>query len=102
MAIEAIYRHVSPRFRKGRLQWFARMHSPVQRTTILDAGGCPLYWKHSSIAADITVVNLPSYKPPADALGCKLLHGDCTAMPFPDRHFDIAHSNSVIEHVASW
>ncbi|HEX7860572.1 MAG TPA: methyltransferase domain-containing protein [Verrucomicrobiae bacterium] len=71
-------------------------------TTILDVGGCPSYWQYRQIPAQITVLNQPSWVPPDDLRGCKVLRGDGTKLDIPDASYDIAHSNSVIEHVSTW
>jgi hypothetical protein len=102
MGVQWIYRAAYPYFRGKRLDRFARGFPLRPETTILDVGGCVTYWQYRQLAAQITVLNLPSYVPPADMRGCKVLRGDGTALDFADGSFDVAHSNSVIEHLSAW
>lgn len=101
MGVEWIYQAVYPYFRGRRLDRFSGAFSLHPETTILDLGGCANYWKYRPIPARITLLNLPSYVPPADLRGCKLVCGDATQLPFADDSFDIAHSNSLIEHLGT-
>lgn len=77
---------------------------------ILDIGGEVRYWqifeddylrRHR---VSITVLNLGDegigHRP--DPTLFQLVLGDACLLPFPDNAFDIAHSNSVIEHVGDW
>jgi hypothetical protein len=69
---------------------------------IVDLGGIPQFWDHIATPLDITVLNLPGFNPPYDGQShhkITLLEGDACATDFPDNSFDIAFSNSVIEHV---
>jgi SAM-dependent methyltransferase len=77
---------------------------------VLDLGGSPGIWEHVSVPLDVTVLNLPGGIPSyeLDAARCAgtsihVFHygeGDaCNVHQFPDRSFDLAFSNSVIEHV---
>jgi hypothetical protein len=83
------------------LDRFSKAFSLDSHTTILDVGGCANYWKYRPIPARITLLNLPSYVPPADLRGCRLIRGDATDLPFDNDSFDIAHSNSLIEHLGT-
>jgi hypothetical protein len=68
---------------------------------IVDLGGAPGFWHDCPTPLDITIVNLPGSnqtKPPSHHR-LTILAGDACAMDFPDLSFDIAFSNSVIEHV---
>jgi len=100
--IQQIYDLVYPRFRGKRLDRFSGAFALTNSTTILDVGGCPTYWKYRVVPGKFTVLNLPSYVPPADFRGFELVTGDATNLQYPDGSFDIVHSNSVIEHVGTW
>lgn len=77
---------------------------------ILDAGGRANFWKR--LPPDlfprihVTILNfseeLDRYEPPSE-LDHEVVVGDACAMPqYGDGAFDLAHSNSVIEHVGSY
>lgn len=76
--------------------------------SILDVGGTASYWRvvpeeylerHS---VTITIVNLPGSVTSSNAGRFRFVEGDGCDLPFPDASFDIAHSNSVLEHVGDW
>ena len=76
---------------------------PSANTRLLDIGGTPNTWlTESSCDAGfpVTLVNIR----PAPAAGGRFtpLAGDATALPFANASFDIAFSNSVIEHMVTW
>jgi hypothetical protein len=70
---------------------------------IIDLGGAPGFWNDCATPLDITVVNLPGINPPEPPPSphrITLVDGDACAVDFAaDMSFDIAFSNSVIEHV---
>lgn len=76
---------------------------------IIDIGGTRTYWqvvtpefleKHK---VHITIVNLPGDDLPEDKGPFSYREGDgCDLAEYEDQVFDIAHSNSVIEHVGNW
>jgi len=74
---------------------------------IVDLGGRPEYWRIvdrdllERCKVHITVVNRERQAPIDDPLFDQT-PGDACAMDVEDGAFDIAHSNSVIEHVGDW
>jgi hypothetical protein len=76
---------------------------------VIDVGGVEAYWdilppgfleQHD---VRVTIVNLPDATPPPARGRFVFVAGDaCHLDMFADRQFDIAHSNSVIEHVGDW
>jgi hypothetical protein len=87
-----------------------RVHAERGNVRIIDVGGTRRYWRilPESLLGDcdvhITIVNLPG-TPAPDAEEPRFTHafGDgCDLSEWPDAAFDIAHSNSVIEHVGDW
>lgn len=103
MNIHDLYRPVSRRFRRRRMEQFIERLAPGPETTILDIGGSPWFWADIPVEARITVLN-PQVP---DAMRrypgrVEVVEGDGCRLPYGDRSFDIAFSNSAIEHVASW
>lgn len=77
---------------------------------LLDMGGEIRYWNTLGIEylkahyVSITLINLSEENLPHNpdpALFTNII-GDCCELSFDDYSFDIAHSNSVIEHLGSW
>jgi hypothetical protein len=102
-----------PRFsaftRRRRMEGLMRMLEIKPRTRVLDLGGSPSIWENVPVPLDITILNLPGGVPSFE-LGSSdastsihtfhYVEGDaCNVHQFPDRSFDLAFSNSVIEHV---
>ena len=80
---------------------FVETFRPSAETTVLDVGGTPYNWEQIGARFPITLLN--SEPLAADGLGAHytLVQGSGTRLDFPDRSFDIAFSNSVLEHVGS-
>ncbi len=100
---------LSARLRARRLLLFMDMvrdcHRSKGHCRVIDVGGTLAYWAHVPEAffvqhdCEVTVVNLePDQTSPVRAR-LNAQRGDGCALPFADNAFDIAHSNSVIEHV---
>ncbi len=83
-------------------EWVAPLPRPIR---ILDVGGTEGYWERMGFVdpaeVELTIVNLA---PPVPARpNVRTLAGDACAMPeFADAAFDVAFSNSVIEHVGDY
>jgi hypothetical protein len=88
------YRVVGGYFRRKRTRWVTREFADCR--TVVDLGGTPQSWPRRPFPA-ITLVNL---LPAPEALpqGFTYVNGDALHTPL-DGAFDLAFSNSVIEHV---
>ena len=76
---------------------------------VIDIGGTRSYWNIVPVKwledrkVKITIVNLPGSKKIPDESVFSFISADgCDLNTFGDKSFDIAHSNSVIEHVGDW
>lgn len=104
------------RFRAARAAPLVSMINDVYKrrgeVRIVDIGGTPGYWKILpenfivSRCVHITMINLPGYAqsvPDDMQAHFASQEGDGCDLKFAnDNFFDIAHSNSVIEHVGDW
>jgi hypothetical protein len=100
----ALYRHLFVRFRRKRMRQFLSLLSPSSDVRLIDIGGAIQTW---SLEADahqpfsVTLINNLKYDDIATSR-FQMVEADATALPFPDNAFDIAFSNSVIEHLGTW
>jgi hypothetical protein len=99
------------RFRTARFKQFWTTVETVLREkgrcSILDIGGTVEYWKAQSAAlpasVTVTIANISQQDEACGTTGFKSIVADACSMPeVGDNEFDIAHSNSVIEHVGLW
>ena len=94
---------LSNRFRERRFAHFVSLIEPIPRPIrIVDIGGTVEYWRKRGWDAiesmDITIINLKVEKPDHGII--RVEQGDALDLKkIPDKSFDIAYSNSVIEHV---
>lgn len=97
---------LSSRMRQRRMAYIESMirkvHASKGNVSVLDVGGEEAYW-HSLlpvIEATNTVITVLNLTKRGDTAG-PFVHvaGDGCKLDYPDQSFDIAHSNSVIEHV---
>lgn len=102
---------LSARFRTARTRYIKSMIADVFAARgacrIIDLGGRPEYWELVGLdfltdhKVTITTINLEP-QPPVESPLFDQRTGDACATGFEDMAFDIAHSNSVIEHVGDW
>ncbi|MFM8418720.1 MAG: methyltransferase domain-containing protein [Verrucomicrobiota bacterium] len=102
--IHGFYKLIFKRWRVRRFQWFIAAIQPGPACSLLDVGGYWWNWQgRASAFGSILCVN-PVEAGDGAASGepnvrqCK---GDGCALAFPDASFDVAFSNSVIEHVGN-
>lgn len=96
MTMPEMYALVGRRFRKKRMYSFRNqfLQSPLPR--IIDVGGSAALWSTINYAGEVTIVNLDPHivhKP------YRLVIADGRNLPFPDKSFDLAFCNSLIDHV---
>lgn len=99
-------RSLSNRMRSRRFSLFARLCGPLVRPLrIIDLGGTQEFWEQRGWAGrpgvEITLVNLATSARRHDNI-C-VVEGDATDLSeYGDGEFDVAFSNSVIEHLFTW
>ena len=81
-------------FRKRRFRSFLEQYGSC--ATILDVGGEHYLWEIIGRTQGITLLNP---RVPAEKDGFNYVQGSGCEMPFADQSFDLAFSNSAIEHV---
>lgn len=88
--------------RARRMRLFLDLVDPAPGTRVIDLGGVQSFWANCPVPLDLTLLNLPSAKQrtiqPSHHV-VRLVEGDARETEFADGAFDLAFSNSVIEHV---
>jgi hypothetical protein len=101
-----IYRQIFKIWRARRFERFVQLLGPVAGESIIDVGGEPSIWtSNPPLAGRIDLVNLKVMSiDPRDQseYGIRAIVGDGRHLEFADRSYDIAFSNSAIEHVGTW
>jgi hypothetical protein len=87
-------------FRQRRMALLERTFSITEQTRVLDVGGSPEIWQFARVQPRLTILNFPTALLRGEA-PVQLVAGDGCLLPFEDAAFDLAFSNSVIEHVGS-
>lgn len=91
-----MYRIIGHWFRERRLAWAHQKFASCR--TVIDLGGTRDYWEHAHSDKSITLLNVTEPKSPFCG-NFQMLQGDGCHTNFPDQAFDLAFSNSAIEHV---
>lgn len=105
MNIHTLYRSFLTHFRKRRLTLVYRLFGIDTTTRVLDVGGGWFFWNLAAgeglPTPSVTVVNLlPPEEEPIP--GGRWMIADARSLPFASQSFDLAFSNSVIEHLSNW
>ncbi len=104
--IHRIYRQIFRVWRARRFNLFLQVLKPARHESLLDVGGYPGSWtSHPPVVDRIDSLNIHEVKhDPAThpEHRIRVLTGDGCNLPFSDGSYDIAFSNSVIEHVGPW
>ena len=88
------------RFRRKRFALFFDLMQINNSTTILDVGGLPYDWIELGYQGKVICVSLSRIREGLWGDGNIIyLRQDATALPYPDKAFDVVYSNSLLEHV---
>ncbi|MFZ0282430.1 MAG: class I SAM-dependent methyltransferase [Bacteroidales bacterium] len=97
MTIWQLYTFFSKIFRKERMRQFEVSFSLNPDTLVLDIGGSSFNWSFLDVSPKLVLLNLAAPKERPDNV--TWIVADGRNLPFKDYAFDIAYSNSVIEHL---
>jgi len=100
--VQRVYELLIRGFRRRRMNRFVETFQPTAEATVLDVGGTPYNWERIDAKFPVTLLNTEPLEPDGLDARYMLVQGSGTQLDFADRSFDIAFSNSVIEHVGSF
>jgi hypothetical protein len=89
------------RQRAQRMAEMIRLVQPPSGARVVDLGGMWMIWRLIEHNFDVTLVNLSPWPVPPDTSRYRIVVADACDLRdiFPDNSFDLAFSNSTIEHV---
>jgi SAM-dependent methyltransferase len=106
MDIHKVYRVFMMRFRPARMKAIKDMFTPTLDGdgSVIDLGGTAKWWKDMNVRTRrITIINLDdTHKDEVLAAGYQFSAANACKLPYASGSFDLAFSNSVIEHVGQW
>jgi SAM-dependent methyltransferase len=91
---------ISRYFRRARMAAFATTYGITGAESVIDVGGYEANWQLLPVIPQVLLVNLEDETWRRDQF--TKVKGDGCDLHYPDGSFDIAYSNSVIEHVGPW
>jgi hypothetical protein len=94
--VDRILWRVAGYFRRRRFSGFDRFLSGIE--SIIDFGGTPQIWLRLG-RSKVVLLNIDAQSVPTGFVAMK---GDARRTSFRDQSFDLAFSNSTIEHVGTW
>jgi Methyltransferase domain len=100
MLIHKAYKPFQLYFRRKRMDEFQRMFALNDRMSIIDIGGTTFNWQFIPQRPRIEIVNLNIAERTQGNFHFR--SGDARRLDYPDKAFDIAYSNSVIEHLETF
>lgn len=103
MNIHTLYNPFLSFFRSRRKRLFNLLIRPSSNQSILDVGGCHLFWEQMECHNTITCLNLkiPQLSKPVSNQ-FNYVQGDGRYLPYSNTAYDIVFSNSVIEHLGCY
>src|SRR4051794_6753903 len=106
-SIHTLYRQIFKIWRRKRFELFLRLIEPAPTDLLLDLGGYPGFWtEHPPQRVQridtLNIYEIPWNETDAPGFNIRTLVGDGCALEMETQSYDIAFSNSVIEHVGTW
>jgi SAM-dependent methyltransferase len=101
MEMDRVFAQVLPRFRRTRMRSFVQRFTVTADSRILDVGGTPFNWSLIDVRPRVTMLNLRPPRVDVMPPNVTFVQGSALDLPFGDDSFDIAFSNSVIEHLGT-
>jgi hypothetical protein len=103
MNVHDVYRPFLKHFRTKRVKSFYETLGIGAETSIIDVGGNAFFWRlardlNLAVPREVTILNIYDQNEELPD-GVKWVRADARDMPFNDGQFDVAFSNSVIEHL---
>jgi hypothetical protein len=98
LSIPRIHQPIGRYYRRRRFRRFWDAFQLTPQSRVVDVGGYEYYWSLFDRLPRVTVVNLEP--PQARSQQFEWVIADARRLPFRDGAFDVAFSNSVIEHIS--
>lgn len=102
MNIHSVTRIFMKRFRPARARQIKAIFPMIAKDcSVVDLGGTSHWWRDMQpCTANVTIVNLDdTHRAEVEQAGYRFMAANACNLPFSDQSFDLAFSNSVIEHV---
>jgi hypothetical protein len=101
--IRRLYYWVGRHFRRKRMTRFSQLFDVNSKTRILDIGGTPTIWHFLEKNPQVVLLNISELNNEKELReNMSFVLGDGRSLKFEDQSYDIAYSNSVIEHVGTY
>lgn len=100
MQLQSLRRPLMRFFRRRRMALFEQMFELSSSDKVIDIGGTAFNWEFTKAKPSVLLVNLDPTTWERENL--RKIQGDGRKLELSDHSFDIAFSNSVIEHVGTW
>lgn len=98
-ANDRVQNSLSAKLRKKRFELFLKTFNPNNKTKIIDIGGTEIIWRGTGLEQNVTILNLNFGEKDSRF---KYIYADACNTGLQVKEFDIAFSNSVIEHVGNF
>lgn len=98
-ANDRVQNSLSAKLRKKRFELFLKTFNPNNKTKIIDIGGTEIIWRGTEFEQNVTILNLNFGEKDSRF---KYVYADACNSGIKSKSYDVAYSNSVIEHVGDY